>query len=85
MTEAVLLDFKKKAGIKNGDIEWEFLPASPPCERFCFPVSKRHVVIQKAKECSDLLLKVPSKRSNWVYVSPKYDLDLIHFLENWSP
>ena len=41
-------------------------------------------IIQKAKDCSDLLLKVPSKVSSWVYISPKHDLDLINFLENWS-
>lgn len=85
MTKKALQEFKEKLGLKDIDIAWEFIkePLSP--DRLSFPVSRRHVIIQKAKECSDLLLKVPSKGLNWVYISPKYDLDLIHFLENWSP
>jgi hypothetical protein len=83
MTADIMLDFKIKTKIEDGDIAWEFLCAVEPGDRFCFPVSKRHVIIQKAKECSDLLWKVPSKQSNWVYISPKHDLDLVNFLENW--
>jgi len=84
MTEKALKDFKEKFGIKDADIAWEFFSKTSPPDRFSFPVSKRHVIIQKARDCSDLLLKVPSKVSSWVYISPKHDLDLINFLENWS-
>ena len=85
MTEKEVIEFKKKEKISDADIDWEFCKAQPTPDRLSFPVSKRHVIIQKARECSDLLLKVPSKRSSWIYIAPEYDLKLIDFLENWVP
>lgn len=83
--EKELKEFKTKAKLSDADIEWELhLPPSSSPERCSFPVSKRHVVIQKASECSDLLLKVPTKPVNWVYISPQYDLQLVQFLEERS-
>jgi len=84
MTEKDVKEFKAKKKLSDDAIDWEFHKIQPPPDRLSFPVSRRHVMIQKARECSELLLMVPSKKSNWVYISPKYDLDLIHFLENWS-
>ena len=84
MTEKDLKTFVAKEKINEADIAWEFHKIQPPPDRLSFPVSKRHVIIQKACECSDLLLKVPSKRSNWVFISPEHDWKLIHFLENGS-
>ncbi|MBI5273141.1 MAG: HD domain-containing protein [Chlamydiia bacterium] len=84
MTAKDLQVFKAQEKIADKDIDWEFHQQQPPPDRLSFPVSRRHVVIQKARECSDLLLKVSYKRSNWVYISPKYDLNLINFLENWT-
>lgn len=81
--EKHLKNFKAKHQLKDSDIEWEFAKDSTPF-RLSFPVSKKHVIIQKAKECSELLFRVPSKPSNWIYISPEHDLELIHFLENWS-
>ncbi|HEY4255135.1 MAG TPA: HD domain-containing protein [Chlamydiales bacterium] len=83
MKEKHLQEFKLKAKLKDTDIEWEFQGDETPTDRFCFPVSRRHINIQKAKECSDLLSKIPSKKSNWVYISPQHDYDLVQFLENW--
>jgi HD superfamily phosphohydrolase len=85
MTEKAMKEFKAKAKLKDVDIDWEFQKADPPMDKLSFPVSKRHVIIQKARECSDLLLKVPSKKSNWVYISPEHDLELVNFLETWTP
>jgi hypothetical protein len=82
--EKDLLEFKTKYKLTDADIDWEFHKNEAPPDRLSFPVSRRHVVIQKARECSDLLLKVPSKKSNWVYISPEHDLNLIHFLEKWT-
>ena len=84
MCEKDLKEFKLKNRLKDGDIEWEFQSVAPPPDRLCFPVSRRHVLIQKARDCSDLLLKIPSKKYNWVYISPEHDFDLIKFLENWT-
>lgn len=83
--EKHLKDFKIKNKLKDADIDWEFhhIEETPP-NRLTFPVSKRHVIVQEAKECSDLLLRTFSKKSNWVYISPEFDLELINFLEKWS-
>jgi HD superfamily phosphohydrolase len=83
MTEQDLAAFKKKNGIPDRDLVVEF---SKPClnEKLNFPVSKRHVVIQNSRECSEILLKMPELKTNWVYVSPQFDLPLVNFLESWK-
>lgn len=77
-----LKKFKTKNKLSDAEIDWEFHQIDLPPDRLSFPVSRRHVMIQKARDCSDLLLKVPSKKSNWVYISPGRDLELINFLES---
>lgn len=84
MTEKDIADFKKKNSIPDRDIVVEFEKDEPRGEKLNFPVSKRHVIIQNVRDCSDLLLKIPEKKTNWVYVSPQYDLVFINFLESWS-
>ncbi len=81
ISETDLKQFKAKQKLSDMEIDWEFYIAQPPPDRFCFPVSRRHLIIQKARDCSDLLLKVPSKKANWVYISPERDLELVNFLE----
>lgn len=80
-TETDIIKFKTQHKLTDAEIDWEFHKADLPPNRLSFPVSRRHVVIQKARDCSDLLLKVPSKKSNWVYISPQRDLELVNFLE----
>ncbi len=77
-----LKKFKEFHTLKDSEIDWEFYKSEILPDRFSFPVSKRHFIIEKAKDCSDLLLKVPSRKENWVYISPEYDLELVNFLEN---
>ncbi|HSX25478.1 MAG TPA: HD domain-containing protein [Chlamydiales bacterium] len=84
ITEKELKEFKTKNKLTDAEIDWEFHKAEPPLDRLSFPVSRRHVIIQKARDCSDLLLKVPSKKSNWVYISPEHDLELVNYLEKWT-
>lgn len=83
VTEKILKEFKEKNKLTDLEIDWEFHFVDTPPDRLSFPVSKRHVIIQKARDCSDLLLKVPSKKSNWVYISPERDLEFVNFLQNW--
>lgn len=83
VNEKQLQEFKTKHKLTDADIDWEFHTLQMPPDRLAFPVSKRHMIIKKAKDCSDLLVKTFSKKSNWVYVSPEYDLHLVHFLEKW--
>lgn len=82
VTEEDMKKFKSKHKLSDSEIDWEFHKAETPPDRLCFPVSRRHLVVQKARDCSDLLLKVPSKKANWVYISPDKDLELINFLEH---
>ena len=81
-TKMDLERFKEENQLEEAEISWEFNKNQLPVDRLTFPVSKRHFVIQKAKDCSDLLLKVPSKNENWVYIAPDHDLELVNFLEN---
>lgn len=83
MSEKDVKQFKENHRLKDEEIDWEFSSIEPPPNRLCFPVSRRHIIVQKAKDCSDLLLKIPSKKSNWVYISPERDFEFIKFLENW--
>jgi len=85
ITEKDLKDFKAKNKLTDAEIDWEFHMMQLPPDRLSFPVSRRHVIIQKARDCSDLLVRVPSKKSNWVYITPERDLELVNFLEKWSP
>lgn len=85
LTEKDLLQFKKKSRIPDRDLNWEFFPTSLSLvNNLNFPVSRRHVMIQKARDCSDLLLKVPECKLNWIYISPEYDLSVVRFLESWN-
>lgn len=84
MTENDIADFKGKNHIPERDLVVEFPKETRSEEKLNFPVSKRHIIIQKARDCSDLLLKVCEKKTNWVYVSPEHDLALINFLESWN-
>ncbi len=77
-----LKKFKATHKLKDSEIDWEFHRSQVCPDRFSFPVARRHFVIQKARDCSDLLLKVPARKENWVYISPEHDLELVHFLEN---
>lgn len=83
LTEKDLSAFKKKHMIKERDLAWEFAkkPSFSP-ETLNFPVSKRHVMIEKASDASDLLLNIPQSKPNWAYIAPKHDLEMIHFLES---
>jgi hypothetical protein len=84
LKESDLKEYKAQNKLKDKEIEWEFHIDETPTGRLTFPVSRRHVIVQKACNCSDLLLKVPTKKSNWVYISPDYDYDLIGFISKWQ-
>lgn len=84
VTEKDLQKFVDKEKVPKKEIAWEFSQERAPAENLSFPVCKRHVVIRKASECSCLLTTAFSKKANWVYISPEYDLQLANFLEKWT-
>lgn len=79
-----LESFKKTYRLSDLDVEWEFQAEESCLARLSFPVSRKHVMIRKAQDCSDLLLKVPSHQPSWIYIAPQHDLNLIQFLESWE-
>lgn len=79
-----LIQFKKENSLNDTDIDWEFHTAVPAWDKILsFPVSRRHTSVEKACDCSDLLLKIPYKKNNWVYIAPEFDLELVNFLEKF--
>lgn len=84
MVEKNLRDYKTKAKLKDVEIDWEFPAPNAAAVDLNFPVSKRHIVIQKASSCSDLLKIIPDKKSNWVYISPERDFDLVGYIAQWG-
>ena len=83
VTEKNLMEFKEKHNIEDRELVTEFPKKTVSInEAFNFPVCKRHAFIQKARDCSHLLLKVPEEKINWVYVSPRYDLALTDFIDS---
>jgi len=83
--EKDLKEFKLKFKLKENDLEWEFIPAEKPLmEKLTFPVSRKAVMIQDVRECSDLLTRSSVKQSNWAYISPQFDMEFLQFLESRS-
>ncbi len=83
--EKDLTAFKKKHSIPDRQIVWELSKKSSTKENLSFPVSKGHVLIRKAEDCSDLLSIIPENKLNWVYIAPEYDLLFVNFIEARSP
>jgi len=85
MTEKDLQSYKTKEKLKDFEMDWEF-PTQQACQiGLNFPVSKRHIVLQTASSCSDLLKQIPTKKMNWVYISPEKDFDLMAYIGQWAP
>ena len=82
INEKSLTLFKSQHVVKERDISWEFCKAPCSADNLNFPISRRHVLIQKASACSDLLYRIPETSTNWVYISPQHDLAMVDFLEN---
>ncbi len=76
--------FAVKEQMDRSEIDWEFAPIKTGTDSLSFPVARRQMAIQRARDCSDLLVKIPSHPWNWVYISPKKDLQLVNFLEGWN-
>ena len=83
MTEKDLKSYKTRQKLKDFEIDWEFPNKDCFAEGLTFPISRRHIVIQRASACSDLLKLIPAKKSNWVYISPDKDFDLVGYIAQW--
>ncbi|MEI6242599.1 MAG: HD domain-containing protein [Chlamydiota bacterium] len=76
-----LVDFQKNHGIESHFIGWEF--NDPLLEKMdlSFPVSRRHLVVEEARQCAPLLANLPSICNNWVYIAPEYELLFLQFIK----
>jgi HD superfamily phosphohydrolase len=80
ITKKDLINFKTKNNIEDSQIEWEFMKQKEKLD-LTFPVIKHHLAINKAKDASFLLSKIPASMSNWVYVTPEFEIPMLQFLE----
>jgi len=74
VTEGDLLSFKKRHGIADDEIEWEFEKPKDVNQDFTFPVFRHHLPMQKAYEASPLLASLPSLAINWLYLAEPFEL-----------
>ncbi len=83
MEEKSFIDLCEKIGIPSFSVAWEKQKPLVSEEALSFPVSRRHLMVETAKECSQLLCKVGSPSSNWIYFSPDYEEPLLEALKRF--
>ncbi len=81
ISEKDLLKFKNKNDIADDQIAWE-ININKEKLNLSFPVVKHHLKICLAKDCSTFLSSVSSDLSDWVYISPEYEMLFLQYLEN---
>ncbi len=81
--EDELKSIQAKVKVPKGKMEWEIKKASPLQDSLSFPVSRSHLMVEKAKECSELLCKVTSSSQSWVYISSDYEVAVAQALDKW--
>ena len=80
--EEELLDQCKKKGIPNASFAFEPKKIALSQKSLAFPVSRRHLMVEAATECSDLLNKVAHSQPGWIYFSPDYEEPILEALDN---
>lgn len=73
--------FQKENAIPKNQIEWQIDQEEKKSIDLSFPVSKRYLVLEKAKDSSHLLSNIPPTTRNWVYISPEFELILLDWLK----
>lgn len=81
LPEQELKSIQAKAKIPKGQMEWEIKRAPISDDALSFPVSRSHLMVEKAKECSELLCKIAASSQSWVYVSSDYEVAVAEALE----
>lgn len=84
LSEKDLYSLKKQHKIPDSSIDWEIHPTENMKKGWSFPVSRKYLFIQSAKDCSDLLTQMPPSKKNWVYVDPKFEVLVLQSFENWQ-
>lgn len=81
--EDELKSIQTKAKIPKGKMAWEIKKKPILEDVLSFPVSRSHLMVEKAKECSDLLCKVASTTQNWIYIASDYEVAVSQALEKY--
>ena len=84
ITEEELLSFCKKNHIEENVLAWEISAKPKREEGWSFPIARRHFLLEKAKDCSELLYQVPPSSRNWIFVAPEYEMLLCRALGEWK-
>jgi len=79
VTEALMGRLKKKLNIPAESLFWTFSINKKASKGLTVPVLTRQGKVVSASRFSDII--IPSKPSNWAYVTPKYEMALRESLE----
>lgn len=71
---------QKKIGIPNNSIAWEKKTPMLTEQALSFPVSRRHLMVEKAHQCSELLCKVQTAQAGWLYFAPEFEMPILEHL-----
>ncbi len=83
ISEKELFGIQNKENIPDDQMVWEMQLSNAYSDSLSFPVSRHHLMIENAKDCSDILNSLSQRMNNWIYVSPEYEILLTQALENW--
>ena len=81
--EEDLLQIRSDEKIPEMSMSWELNTPLIQKEALAFPVSRRHLKTQSAKDISDLLSSFAAKQSSWIYIAPDYEMPLTEALEKY--
>lgn len=84
VTEEVIVTIKNQHQIPDHVLSWEFHMPKLKHDGWSFPVSKKYLMVDKAKNCSELLQNMPHSKKNWIYIAPEYELLVLESLEKWK-
>ncbi len=84
VTDRDLKDIQQKIKAPQGEFDWELKKNPFSDESLSFPVSRSHLMVEQAKDCSELLCKVAGTTQSWIYVSSNYEVDVTSALENYK-
>lgn len=70
----------KELGIPQEKIAWEKKHPMLSESALAFPVSRRHLMVEKADACSELLCQVKASQSGWIYFAPEFEMAILERL-----
>lgn len=84
ISEELLVNFKNHHKIPEHCFSWELHPPKQQLEGWTFPVSKKYLIVEPARNCSEFLQSIPNSKKNWVYIAPEYEMLILESMEKWK-